>query len=168
MPDRGRVDPPESRGALRLFVREEVLGEGRGLETRADPLLLPDLHGPAGQRRAAEELPQRDPKAVADEIESLTTTHPETSHFFIVDSVFNLPPEHAKDVCRELIARGNELPWTCYANPIGFDEELAGLMREAACVGMEIGSDSGCNEILAKLKKGFTVDEIRAIRETRE
>jgi radical SAM superfamily enzyme YgiQ (UPF0313 family) len=107
----------------------------------------------------------RDPAAVVDEMARAQDARPDTRHFFIVDSVFNLPKAHAKQVCRELIRRGWTLPWTCYANPLGFDRELADLAKAAGCAGMEIGSDSGCDEILASLRKGFGVDQIRALHD---
>jgi radical SAM superfamily enzyme YgiQ (UPF0313 family) len=92
-------------------------------------------------------------------------TQPAIKHFFIVDSVFNLPKSHAKNVCRELIQRDWQTGWTCYANPLGFDEEFAQLAYEARCAGMEIGSDSGCNHVLEKLRKGFTIDHIRRLHD---
>lgn len=107
----------------------------------------------------------RDPRAVVDEMFAALEAHPSLSHMFIVDSVFNLPMRHAKDVCRELIARDWNLPWTCYANPIGFDEEFAELAARAGCAGMEIGSDAGSDTVLDKLKKGFTVDHICRLRD---
>lgn len=103
----------------------------------------------------------REPKRVVDEMERSLRLNPEINHFFIVDSVFNLPRQHAKDVCREMIDRKFSTPWTCYLNPLGFDDELADLMSQAGCIGMEIGSDSGCDEILSGLRKGFTTADIR-------
>jgi radical SAM superfamily enzyme YgiQ (UPF0313 family) len=79
----------------------------------------------------------------------------------MVDSVFNLPKSHAKAVCREMIDRQVAIPWTCYANPLGFDLELAELMAEAGCAGMEVGADSGSDEILTRLRKGFSTEQIR-------
>ena len=107
----------------------------------------------------------REPRSVVDEMFAALEAHPSLSHMFIVDSVFNLPTRHAKDVCRELIARDWRVPWTCYANPLGFDEELAELAARAGCAGMEVGSDAGSNAVLDKLKKGFTVDHIRRFRD---
>ena len=43
---------------------------------------------------------------------------------------------------------------------MAFDDELAELMVRAGAVGMEIGSDSGCDEILDRLRKGFRTDKI--------
>jgi len=60
-----------------------------------------------------------------------------------------------------LIARGLDKPWTCYLNPRYFDQPLANVMARAGCSGVEIGSDSGTNEGLERLRKGFTTDDIR-------
>jgi hypothetical protein len=104
----------------------------------------------------------RDPARVADEFMEVCTRRG-VGHVFIVDSVFNLPPRHAKAVCRELVARGNRTPWTSYVNPVAFDDELAALMVQAGAAGMEIGSDSGCDEVLDRLRKGFRTDKIRRL-----
>jgi radical SAM superfamily enzyme YgiQ (UPF0313 family) len=107
----------------------------------------------------------REPESVVDEMFAALEAQPSLSHMFIVDSVFNLPMSHAKDVCRELIARHWRIPWTCYANPIVFDQEFAELAARAGCAGMEVGSDAGSNAMLGKLKKGFTVDHIYRLRD---
>jgi hypothetical protein len=104
----------------------------------------------------------RDPARVADEFMEICARRG-VEHVFIVDSVFNLPPRHAKAVCRELVARGNRTPWTSYVNPVAFDDELAELMVRAGAAGMEIGSDSGCDEVLDRLRKGFRTDKIRRL-----
>ena len=102
----------------------------------------------------------RDPGRAADEFMTLCARDG-VEHLFIVDSVFNLPLRHAKAVCRELAARGNRTPWTSYVNPVAFDDDLAGLMALSGAAGMEIGSDSGCDEVLDGLRKGFHTDAIR-------
>ncbi|MSR09729.1 MAG: radical SAM protein [Gammaproteobacteria bacterium] len=104
---------------------------------------------------------QRVGDVVADEWEAMLATHPAISHVFIVDSVFNLPPRHAREVCEALIARGLNTPWTCYLNPVRFDQELADIMARSGCQGVEIGSDSGTDQGLERLKKGFTTEKIR-------
>jgi radical SAM superfamily enzyme YgiQ (UPF0313 family) len=129
----------------------------RGCPLRCDYCTYPIIEGRKGRARTAE--------SVVDEMFASLERNPDINHFFIVDSVFNLPRSHAKRVCRELIARHWQTPWTCYANPLGFDQEFADLAREAGCAGMEIGSDSGCNEVLKRLHKGFTIDHIRALHE---
>jgi len=129
----------------------------RGCPLRCDYCTYPIIEGRKGRVRT--------PESVVDEMYEALEARPEISHFFIVDSVFNLPKTHAKNVCRELIRRDWRTNWTCYANPLGFDEEFAQLAYEARCTGMEIGSDSGCDHVLQKLRKGFTVEHIRRLHD---
>ena len=129
----------------------------RGCPLLCDYCTYPVIEGRVGRAR--------EPGAIVDEMFASLEQQPGIQHFFIVDSVFNLPRTHAKNVCRELIARDWQLPWTCYANPLGFDQEMAELAREAGCAGMEIGSDSGVDEVLKRLRKGFTTDQIRQIHD---
>jgi radical SAM superfamily enzyme YgiQ (UPF0313 family) len=127
----------------------------RGCPLRCDYCTYPVIEGRIGR--------VRDPASVVDEMFKAAEDCPDLEHFFIVDSVFNLPKNHAKRVCRELIRRNWTIPWSCYANPLGFDQEFADLAFEAGCAGMEIGSDSGCDHVLERLHKGFTVDHIRRL-----
>jgi len=127
----------------------------RGCPLRCDYCTYPRIEGRVGRLR--------DPARVADEFERIARERPEAAHVFVVDSVFNLPLAHAKAVCRTLTERGNRLPWTCYANPLGFDRELAECMAAAGCAGMEVGSDSGSESALKRLRKGFTTDHVRRL-----
>jgi len=146
--DRSLVDP-------RYYERVGIdsLQTKRGCPLRCEYCTYPIIEGRVGRLR--------EPSAVVDELLSIVGGHPDVNHVFVVDSVFNLPRGHAKAVCREMIERAPEIPWTCYANPLGFDAELAGLMSRAGCAGMEVGSDSGSDRILEKLRKGFDTDQIR-------
>lgn len=152
LPDRRLADP-------RYYERYAIdsVQTKRGCPLLCDYCTYPIIEGRVGRAR--------EPAAVVDEMFLALEQQPGIRHFFIVDSVFNLPRTHAKNVCRELITRGWEIPWTCYANPLGFDPEMAELAREAGCAGMEIGSDSGVNEVLKRMRKGFTTDDIRRIHD---
>lgn len=151
-PDRRRVD----RRYYERFGIESVQTK-RGCSLRCEYCTYPTIEGRRVRRRS--------PARVVDELLAVTGDERRARHVFIVDSVFNLPPEHAKAICREMIDRRFAVPWTCYANPIGFDEELAALMAEAGCTGVEIGSDSGCDDVLQSLKKGFDIEAIRRMHE---
>jgi hypothetical protein len=147
-PDRSRLD---SR-YYTLFGIDSVQTK-RGCPLRCDYCTYPIIEGRVGRTR--------EPVRVVDEVEAIQAQQPDARHFFVVDSVFNLPKTHAKQVCRELVARGNRLPWSCYANPLGFDAELAELMVAAGCAGAEVGSDGGTDEVLLRLRKGFDTARIR-------
>lgn len=148
--DRSQVD-----SRYYSLVGTENLQTKRGCALHCEYCTYPIIEG--------RKVRQRDPAQIVDDLFEALERNPNIKHFFIVDSVFNIPPKHAKEICREMIRRGFSTPWTCYANPIGFDRELAELMKAASCAGMEIGSDSGCDDILKSLKKGFDTKRIRAM-----
>ena len=106
----------------------------------------------------------RDPEAVADEILARSRVEGVT-HAFVVDSVFNVPRSHALAVCRALEARGSPLPWVCYGTPAAFDDEVVAAMARARCVGVEVGTDSGTERMLAALHKPFGLDAVFRTRE---
>jgi radical SAM superfamily enzyme YgiQ (UPF0313 family) len=132
----------------------ESLQTKRGCSLRCDYCTYPLIEG--------REIRMRDPGAVAADFMALCQ-RPGLAHVFVVDSVFNLPIRHAKQVCRELINRNNRTPWTSYISPVAFDDELAALMVAAGAGGAEIGSDSGSDAVLNRLKKGFQTDKIRRL-----
>ena len=142
LPDRTLVDP-------RYYALHGIdsVQTKRGCALRCQFCTYPTIEG----RR----LRMREAREVVAEIKLSLRLHPEISHFFIVDAVFNVPPAHAKEVCRALIEAGIDVPWTCYGNPIGFDAELAQLMAAAGCAGVEVGIDTGSERMLKKLQKGF-------------
>ena len=98
--------------------------------------------------------------AVADELEALLAQG--IDHLHTCDSEFNVPPEHAVEVCREIVRRGlgDKLRWYAYCSPAPFSPQLAELMRQAGCAGINFGADSGDAEILKRLRRNFTPEDI--------
>jgi radical SAM superfamily enzyme YgiQ (UPF0313 family) len=84
----------------------------------------------------------RSPAEVADEMESLLRQGIDVFH--LCDAEFNLPPEHARNVCEELIRRGlgSRCRWYAYLAVVPFDADLAQQMAQAGCVGINFTSDS--------------------------
>ncbi|MFH1739202.1 MAG: radical SAM protein [bacterium] len=93
----------------------------------------------------------RDPENVAQELENLLNQGVDTFH--TCDSEFNLPPDHAIEVCNAIVRRGlgDRIRWYAYAVPHPFPEELAVAMRRAGCVGIDFGADHAHEGMLARL-----------------
>jgi radical SAM superfamily enzyme YgiQ (UPF0313 family) len=102
----------------------------------------------------------RSPQSVVDEIESLLEMGIDHLHF--CDSEFNIPEDHARDVCLELVRRGlgDKLRWYAYASPAPFSRELAALCRRSGCAGIDFGADSGSDNMLRCLGREFTVADL--------
>lgn len=105
-------------------------------------------------------LRTRPPAAVADEIENLLDHGCDVYH--ICDSEFNVPQQHARAVCQELISRrlGEKIRWYAYLAPAPFSRQLAELMRQAGCRGIDFGADSGNDQMLARLGRDFSTEQI--------
>jgi radical SAM superfamily enzyme YgiQ (UPF0313 family) len=103
----------------------------------------------------------RPPSLVADEIEGLLAQGVDNLH--ICDSEFNLPYHHAVGICEEIIRRGlgEKLSWYAYLSPVPFTEELARLMLQAGCKGINFGVDHGVDRMLKTLGRPFTSKDVK-------
>ncbi len=111
----------------------------------------------------------RPPAAVVDEIQALLEQG--IDHLHTCDSEFNMPERHALAVCEEIARRGlgTRLRWYAYCAPAPFSRELAGAMRQAGCVGINFGVDSGDEGMLRRLGRAFAPDDVlQAVQWTKE
>jgi len=100
----------------------------------------------------------RETKEVIEEIYHLTEQGVDFIYF--VDDIFNYPVSYAEALCREMTRRKIEVKWTAFVNPGFLDEMLLELMKEAGCVGVEFGTDSGSPRVLENYKKSFARENI--------
>ena len=85
--------------------------------------------------------------------------------FSFVDNTFNLPPSHAKEICRKLIEYGLQIRWWSILYPAHVDQELAELLGKAGCKLVSVGFESGSERILKNMNKRFTLKGVRLISE---
>lgn len=106
------------------------------------------------------------PAQVADQIQNLVERG--IFAFHINDSEFNLSIQHPIAICDELIRRNlhRRIEWYAYGMPAPFPDHLASKMREAGCVGMNFGTDSASEVMLAVLQRTFTKEDIRSALKT--
>ena len=153
------VSPPAARDAIDNAAYFRLGGQGavetkRGCDRRclycADPL----AKGPRVRRR--------DPAGVADEVEALLAQGVDVLH--LADSEFNVPREHAMDVCEELAARGlgDRVRWYAYLAVTPFDADLAGAMQRAGCVGINFTGDSASEAMLATYRQPHRRRDLQA------
>lgn len=104
----------------------------------------------------------RPPDDVVAEIRSLLVQGVDVLH--TCDSEFNMPVEHAVEVCRAVIEAGlgENLRWYAYMSPSPVTRELLLGMKRAGCVGVNFGVDSGSDAMLRRLGRRFGRREILA------
>jgi radical SAM superfamily enzyme YgiQ (UPF0313 family) len=101
-----------------------------------------------------------DPRCVADTVLQMSQDGIRDVEF--VDSVFNVPRDHALAVCEALEATRHRVRLQSLdLNPRGLDDELVAAMERSGFSGMGLTVESASDSVLEGLRKGFTSGEVR-------
>jgi radical SAM superfamily enzyme YgiQ (UPF0313 family) len=152
----GGLRPSRHLFDYRRYLRRGGTGNiqtKRGCVFKCNYCTYPLLEGKRFRAREADD--------VVDEIEALLRDYGPHPLFF-VDSILNSPRGHIEGICEEILRRGLELRWSCYATPVKLDRNQARLMARAGCEGLELGTDSVDDGQLKRLGKSFDADTVRA------
>ncbi len=87
----------------------------------------------------------------------------------IFDYEFVIHRKRALEICRQVQKRKLDLLWACRARIDSVDDELLGEMAAAGCGRIYYGIESGDQEMLDRLNKKITLEQVReTIRLTRK
>lgn len=141
-PDRARVPVAPYRN----------MPEAVGIETKRGCALhcVYCIYGFLNGRR----LRLRDPARIVDEVEALAGQL-DCPRFTFVDSVFNVPLDHAAAVCREIVRRGLQVEWSAWFHEKHMPPDFVGLARQAGCRKFILSPDGFSDHTLARLGKGY-------------
>jgi len=86
-------------------------------------------------------------------------------HIDVLDDTFTASRRRLRRTCELIGEEGLEVAWTCYAGvrSLARAPELIEAMKQAGCFGLELGIESGDEEVLARIRKDMTLDEARAV-----
>lgn len=99
-------------------------------------------------------------KNVVDEFQYIKEQLPEVKEIFIEDDTFTIDKKRIKAFCEELKSRGLRVTWSCNARA-NLDYETMKIMKEAGCRLLDVGYESGSDEILKNVEKGITMGQMR-------
>ncbi|NIR86537.1 radical SAM protein [Candidatus Bathyarchaeota archaeon] len=110
----------------------------------------------------------RSPKNVVDEMEQVIAEYkPKTIEFS--DDLFTLNRRRAEAICDEIKRRGLDIPWACSSRVDTISPKLLQKMKEAGCMLIYYGVESGSQRILNQMGKGISVKQVMdAVKRTRE
>lgn len=80
--------------------------------------------------------------------------------FVIIDDTFTALPGRTEEFCRRLRETGIPFSWSCESRADVVTGELLETMYEAGCREIQFGIESSSPEILRRLGKGVTLDQI--------
>ena len=104
----------------------------------------------------------RSPEHVVNEIEHWYKKYG-YRRFAFNDDVFNFDKERVKKICDLIVERGLKIQWEL-RNGIRVDKvdlEMFQKMKKAGCIYIAFGIESGVQDVLNKMKKGATVEQIK-------
>jgi len=128
----------------------------RGCPYRCTFCLWPDvLYGHKFRARSA--------KNVVDEIEEAVRVYGHDEIYFD-DDTFTIDRQRVLDICSMIQERGleQEVEWIAQCRVDTVDREMLEAMKAANCGYILFGVESGSPAMLKKMKKGITLDKVRA------
>ena len=96
---------------------------------------------------------------IVDEIESVQDLGYERVWF--ADDCFTLNRRRLLTICDEIIKRHIRIGWECLSRVDTIDDEIVCKMKEAGCIRVYFGIESGNNRILALMQKQITTRQAR-------
>lgn len=112
----------------------------------------------------------RSPENIIEEIEFLRKNY-DVREIDFMDDAFTCDAERVERLCDAMVEQGIKIPWRCSG---GTRVDMVGgrllkKMKAAGCSQISYGVESGDDEVLRKIGKGVTTQDIReAFRKTRE
>jgi radical SAM superfamily enzyme YgiQ (UPF0313 family) len=110
----------------------------------------------------------RSPESIVDELEYLNKTFNATK-FTFCDDAFTIDQPRIEELCKEIKARNLKIVWNCGTRVDKVTKELLITMKDAGCVSVWFGVESGSQEVLDVMHKGISTSQtITAIGWVRE
>ena len=94
---------------------------------------------------------------VITEIKKLQEKGLHSIHFD--DDTFGISKKHIRQLCEAIMNECRRLSWSCEMHVKLVDDQTIALMRNAGCYEMQLGIESGNNDILREMRKNITIEE---------
>lgn len=102
----------------------------------------------------------RSPENVLAEVEFLVKQCG-VGHINFLDDTLVLSKERVERICQLILEKGLNFKWSCYARVNHITPELVDLMEKTGCRFIQFGVESGNQEVLNKISKNITLEQVR-------
>jgi anaerobic magnesium-protoporphyrin IX monomethyl ester cyclase len=104
----------------------------------------------------------RSPKNIVDELEFLHITYG-VMNFTFCDDAFTVEPARTEELCRLIVERNLKIKWNCGTRVDMLTKELLVTMRDAGCISVWSGVESGSQKVLDAMHKGITTEQTERV-----
>jgi len=102
----------------------------------------------------------RSPKNVVDELEFLCTKYG-ADQFTFYDDAFTVDPRRVEEICEEILRRKLQIQWDCETRVDMVNKPLLEKMKEAGCIAVWFGVESGSQMMIDKMHKKLKIEQTR-------
>jgi anaerobic magnesium-protoporphyrin IX monomethyl ester cyclase len=121
----------------------------------------------AGHRMTGRRVRLRNAKLVVDEMQMVQELG--FKEIYIEDDLLTFNHAHVYAICDEILNRGLKIKWNAFSRVDTVTRELLRKMKQAGCLGLLFGVESGNQEILDRVKKKITLKKVKqAVALTKE
>jgi radical SAM superfamily enzyme YgiQ (UPF0313 family) len=107
----------------------------------------------------------RSPKNVVEEMQLIHDKY-DINQVTFYDDAFTVNRDRVLKICEELHARKLDMIWDCGTRVDMVDRELLKTMRDAGCIAVWLGVESGSEAILGVMNKKIKLDQTRLAYKT--
>lgn len=112
-----------------------------------------------GRRMVGKRIRKRSARLIVDEISHILSYG--IDRINVADDLFASDRERVREVCGEIRRRGLSFTWSAFARVNTVDRETLQIMRETGCDSVSFGVESGNPEMLKRIRKNITLDQVR-------
>ena len=107
----------------------------------------------------------RSAQNVVDEMEMIHKTY-DINQMTFYDDAFSVDRKRVLEICNELHKRKLDLTWDCGTRVDMVDREMLQTMKNAGCIAVWLGVESGSQLMLGQMKKGIKLNQTRKAYKT--
>ena len=105
----------------------------------------------------------RSPESVLAEIGDIVRNHG-IGKILFRDATFTLDKERVRIICEKIVRTGYSIRWWCETRVDRLDYALMKSMKEAGCCGMNVGVETGDEDVMrSHAKIGLTLEKLKGI-----
>jgi radical SAM superfamily enzyme YgiQ (UPF0313 family) len=112
-----------------------------------------------GRKMVGSKVRRRSPQLVLDEIEQIIGLGFDRMN--IADDLFASDTNRVKEICGGIKERNLKFAWSAFARVDTVNQEMFDAMAAAGCDSISFGVESGCPEMLKRVRKGIKLEQVK-------
>ncbi len=102
------------------------------------------------------------PKRTVEEMKKVIEEY-RPKEIYFDDSTFTQNRKRVYELCSLIKSEWIDIGWSCMTHAGTMNREMVFKMADAGCVAIKFGIESGCQEVLNKIRKGLVLEHVKKV-----